>query len=50
MARFCDEQAVVCGEEEQVDAAGGDLGKGLVDVVAEKAGDCCIPKSLRKET
>lgn len=50
MARFCDEQAEVCGEQQQqADGAGGGLGKELVDTVAGAAGDCCIPKSQRKE-
>ena len=42
MARFCDEQAGVCGELE-VDGDGG-VGKGLADRVASDGKDCCVPK------
>ena len=48
MARFCDEQAAVCGElvvdgEEQ--GAGG-IGKELADRAAGEGGDCCVPKKV----
>lgn len=46
MAKYCDEQAALCGEEEQ--AEGSSVGKELADVVAKSAGDCCVPKSERK--
>lgn len=42
MSRFCDEQAKIHGEEEQVESC--DLGKELADTVALKGGDCCVPK------
>ena len=57
MARFCDEQAEICGEqvveageskEQGKVVEGGDLGKDLADTVANAAGDCCVPKSQRK--
>lgn len=61
MARYCDEQAGICGEQqveavkaaESVDGPGvlvgrGDLEKDLADIVASAAGDCCVPKSQRK--
>jgi 4a-hydroxytetrahydrobiopterin dehydratase len=43
MARYCDEQARVCGEVEG-DSAGSAVGKELADRVASEGGDCCVPK------
>lgn len=57
MARYCDEQAGICGEEqvETVEAVakseglvGVGIGQELADIVAGAAGDCCVPKSQRK--
>jgi len=42
MARYCDEQANVCGEVESEGGAG--VGKELADRVASEGGDCCVPK------
>jgi 4a-hydroxytetrahydrobiopterin dehydratase len=46
MARFCDEQAEVCGElEVEGDLSEqGDVRKGLADRVASEGKDCCVPK------
>ena len=45
MARYCDEQAGICGELE-VEGEGkvGGVGKELADRVATEGGDCCVPK------
>jgi 4a-hydroxytetrahydrobiopterin dehydratase len=42
MARYCDEQAVACGELEVEEV--GEVGKELADTVASVGGDCCVPK------
>jgi 4a-hydroxytetrahydrobiopterin dehydratase len=45
MARFCDEQAAICGElEVQSPEVDGGVGKQLADRVATEGGDCCVPK------
>ena len=41
MARYCDEQALVCGE---LEGNASELGKELTNRVAAEGGDCCIPK------
>jgi 4a-hydroxytetrahydrobiopterin dehydratase len=41
MARYCDAQAVTCGE---VESKGSVIGKELADRVASEGGDCCVPK------
>ena len=41
MARFCDEQAAVCGE---VEVGESQVPKELADRVAREGGDCCVPK------
>jgi 4a-hydroxytetrahydrobiopterin dehydratase len=41
MARYCDEQAQVCGE---VESAEPTVGKELADRVATEGADCCVPK------
>jgi 4a-hydroxytetrahydrobiopterin dehydratase len=42
MARYCDEQATICGEVE-VEGV-GEVGKELADRVGTEGGDCCVPK------
>jgi len=44
MARYCDEQAVICGELEVQGEEQGGVGKELADRVAPEGGDCCVPK------
>ena len=48
MARYCDEQAAICGELEAVveeaAKAGDEVGQELADRVAREGGDCCVPK------
>lgn len=41
MARYCDEQAGICGE---LEAEASEVGKELADRVASEGGDCCVPK------
>jgi 4a-hydroxytetrahydrobiopterin dehydratase len=41
MARYCDEQAEICGE---VESEVSEVGKELADRVATEGGECCIPK------
>jgi 4a-hydroxytetrahydrobiopterin dehydratase len=43
MARYCDEQAEICGEL-IVEGEGSRVGKDLADVVASEGKDCCVPK------
>jgi 4a-hydroxytetrahydrobiopterin dehydratase len=47
MAKFCDEQAVVFGEVVEEAGEGERVGRELVDVVGERAGDCCVPTARR---
>lgn len=49
MARYCDEQAVVCGELEvevgsEAHAGNNKVGRELADRVASEGGGCCVPK------
>jgi 4a-hydroxytetrahydrobiopterin dehydratase len=41
MARYCDEQAQVCGEVESAELAAG---RELADRVATEGAACCVPK------
>jgi 4a-hydroxytetrahydrobiopterin dehydratase len=47
MARYCDEQAEICGEL-IVEGEGSGVGKDLADIVASEGKDCCVPKKKDK--
>lgn len=50
MAAFCDEQASAHGVlEDTPEAEKVASGKSLADRVATEGGDCCVPKSQKKE-
>ena len=47
MARYCDEQAVLCEEVEVevgVEETSADVGRVLADRVTSEGRDCCVPK------
>ena len=48
MARYCDEQALACGEVVEAVESESTVGKELADRVAAEGAECCVPK--KKQT